>query len=431
MVSQKSDRLGQGAAIAGAAIAAAVFAMALPQSRDVVRALWAERDPAALAAVRLDAVVTTPVVNREIADALAADDVDLATSFVDLARDRGIAVDPVLATKVKSDNSEVSTAKRNVQHFVRGFFNGEPDDAASLAGTATGDLLVIGDVRDAAREGVRLYNGEQVDELVLGLACLGIAVTAGTYATWGAAAPARAAVTLVKAARKTGRISAPLGVAVGRAVSETIDTAAFRRAVTSVSLRDPAVAFRAARDAVKVEKASEISRMIGDVGRVQARAGTAATLDGVSLAQGGARPVADGEARRKGGQQDPRDPQVARPRRHRRADADLRSLVVAVDRALWRCSAFAPRSKASRNARPGATSAGENCNAARPWHRRFPRYKLGLIHPDNSSTMPSFHNGPVEIAYLDHGRGRADRAGARLRLQQGGELGPSRLGRRR
>ncbi|MGZ5827019.1 MAG: hypothetical protein ACXWJW_00635, partial [Xanthobacteraceae bacterium] len=133
----------------------------------------------------------------------------------------------------------------------------------------------------------RLYNGEHADELVLGLACLGIAVTAGTYATWGAAAPARAAVTLVKVARKTGRFSAPLGVAVGRAVRESVDTAAFRNAVTSVSLRDPAVAFRAARDAVKVERTGELSRMIGDIGRVQARAGTAATLDGVRLAQGG------------------------------------------------------------------------------------------------------------------------------------------------
>jgi hypothetical protein len=287
MNAQRPDRVRLGLALVGATVAAAVFAVAAPQSRDVVRQLSVEHDPAALAGVRLDAVANAGTLNRELADALAADDVDLANSFIALAGDRGLAVDSVLAAKVAAENTAAATAARTTQHFVRGFFKGEPDDPASLAGTAAGDLMVIGDVRDAAREGTRLYKGEQADELVLGLACLGIAVTAGTYATWGAAAPARAAMTLVKAARKSGRISAPLGMAVTRAVRESVDTAKFRNAVTSVSLRDPAVALRAARDAVKVERSGQLSRMIGDVARVQARAGTAATLDGVRLAQGG------------------------------------------------------------------------------------------------------------------------------------------------
>ena len=39
-------------------------------------------------------------------------------------------------------------------------------------------------------KGSRYVSGEQADEVVLGLACVGIAITAGTYATFGAAAPA-------------------------------------------------------------------------------------------------------------------------------------------------------------------------------------------------------------------------------------------------
>jgi hypothetical protein len=87
---------------------------------------------------------------------------------------------------------------------------GEPDDAAGLAGTALGDLFVFGDVRDAAREGVRLARGEAADDLVLGLACVGIAVTAGTYASLGLATPARVGLSLAKVARKTGGMSARL-----------------------------------------------------------------------------------------------------------------------------------------------------------------------------------------------------------------------------
>jgi len=43
---------------------------------------------------------------------------------------------------------------------------------------------------------------------------------------------------------------------------------------------------RGAREAVRIEKAQELVRLVGDVGRVQARAGTRAALDGLKLAEG-------------------------------------------------------------------------------------------------------------------------------------------------
>jgi hypothetical protein len=43
---------------------------------------------------------------------------------------------------------------------------------------------------------------------------------------------------------------------------------------------------RAAREAVKVEKTTELFRLAGDVGRVQAKAGTQAALDGLKIAEG-------------------------------------------------------------------------------------------------------------------------------------------------
>ena len=43
---------------------------------------------------------------------------------------------------------------------------------------------------------------------------------------------------------------------------------------------------RAAREAVKVEKADGLMKLVGDVGRVQTKAGTQAALDGLKLAEG-------------------------------------------------------------------------------------------------------------------------------------------------
>src|SRR5205823_10622267 len=48
----------------------------------------------------------------------------------------------------------------------------------------------------------------------------------------------------------------------------------------------PAVAVRSMRAAVKADKAQELLRLAGDVGRVQAKAGTQTALDALRIAQG-------------------------------------------------------------------------------------------------------------------------------------------------
>ena len=71
-------------------------------------------------------------------------------------------------------------------------------------------------VRRCARRGARRLEwlrGEAVDKVVLGLAGTGIAVTAGLYATGGLAAPARAGLSVVKAARRGGYIGAAAAAA--------------------------------------------------------------------------------------------------------------------------------------------------------------------------------------------------------------------------
>lgn len=272
--------------VAGAGMLAAALFWGAPRAYEFGWRLYLEDDPSALVAHELDGVMIQQRTNAEISEALTSGDVDLANSFADLARARGGTIDPALAEKLAAANTGVATAARNGKKFVKGLIVGEPDDVASFAGTAISDLLIYGDLRDAWRETSKLAGGEEADELVLGLACVGIAVTAGTYVSLGAGAPARASLTLVKSARKANRISAPLQAAVTRALRETVDTAAMRRAVMNVSLRDPAIAVRAVRDAVKVEKAGNLTRMIGDVGKVRSAAGTRAALDGLKLAEG-------------------------------------------------------------------------------------------------------------------------------------------------
>jgi hypothetical protein len=142
---------------------------------------------------------------------------------------------------------------------------------------------VFGDVRDAIREGSRLANGQEVDKLILGLSAVGIAVTAGTYAFIGTGAPARAGLSLVKAARKTGRISARMAESIGRTLRSVVDGPALKQAVDGASKTNPAATLRAVRGAVKLEKADDLFRLTRNVGDVQAKAGTRAALDGLKI----------------------------------------------------------------------------------------------------------------------------------------------------
>jgi hypothetical protein len=267
-------------------VLAAGAVMLVPRGFDAGWLLVAQDDPVMLADHVVAKSFTAGVADQEIDGALKAGDVDLANSFADLAADRGIAIKPALAEQLKAANSTAASAARNVGSFARGLVTGEPDDMVGVAGTTLGDLFVFGDVRDAVREGVRLANGEKADELVLGLACVGLAVTAGTYASLGAGTPARVGLSLVKAARKTQRLGASMASWITRSVREIVDMGALRRALATASLSEPAVAVRAARDAVKLEKAQGLFGAARDVGRVQAKAGTQAALDGLKVAEG-------------------------------------------------------------------------------------------------------------------------------------------------
>jgi len=265
---------------------AAGAAMLVPRGFDAGALLLAQDDPVELTDRALDKSFSAEVAEREIAAALDVGDIDLVNSFVALAAERGVALKPELMERVNAANTAAAAAARNAQSFAQGLITGEPSDMVGLAGTALGDLFVFGDVRDAVREGVRYAKGEQADELVLGLACVGLAVTAATYASLGVGTPARVGLSLVKAARKTGRLGARMASWLGHSVRGIVDMGALRRALAAASLTEPALAVRAAREAVKLDKAEGLFNTVRDVGRVEAKAGTQAALESLKIAEG-------------------------------------------------------------------------------------------------------------------------------------------------
>lgn len=232
-----------------AACLALAAGFSLPEGVGAARLIAAADDPVRLSELGLDRSFDAAVATREIEQALAVGDIELARSFIDLGAERGVVVAPALIDKTQAAEQDASAPSSRIASFARGFVTGKPEDAASAAGMLTGDLFVFGDVRDVVREGWHGLRGEEVDKVVLGLAGTGIAVTAGLYASGGLAAPARAGLSVAKVARRGGYIGAPL-------------------------LR-----------LLKVETREGLTQFVSNMGRVQARAGMRGAFDALKIAE--------------------------------------------------------------------------------------------------------------------------------------------------
>jgi len=269
-------------------VCAVACALLWPHARDAGAILAAQDDPAQLSDIQLDSALRNnqAVVAENIEAALAANDADLANSFVDLAREKGISVSDELSLRVSDAVAEQNSTSHFAKRFATGLVTGNADDVASLSGTIAGDLFVFGDIRDVVREGKHLAMGEDTDRLILGLATAGLAVTAATYISVGGVAPVRAGLTLVKDARKVGRLGEGLTQWAGRSARQIVDAPMLQNAVASSSVLRPGQTVSAIKAAFRAEKAGALVRLAKDVGRVSEKAGMRSALDTLRIAEG-------------------------------------------------------------------------------------------------------------------------------------------------
>jgi hypothetical protein len=279
-----------GLALVAMAVSGAALAAVWPHAHEAASILAAQDDPAELSDLQVASALRNKksinVLTEQIEAALAAHDTGLASSFVDLAKSRDISLPDDLLEKVDAAAREENTTSHFARRFASGLVTGNADDVGSLSGTVAGDLFVFGDIRDVVRESKHLVMGEAVDRLVLGLATAGLAVTAATYVTVGGVAPVRAGLTLVKDARKVGRLGEGLTEWAGRSAREVVDTSILQRAVDKGSIVRPTQTVSAISAAFRAEKAGALVRLAKDVGRVGEKAGARGALDTLKIAEG-------------------------------------------------------------------------------------------------------------------------------------------------
>src|SRR5262245_66594328 len=105
----------------GVAVTLAIAALAIvPRALDADQLLTEQDDPIALADRAVARSLDASVAAREIKAALAANDADLAQSFLELARDRRVSVEPALVEQVERATADAASVGRQVETFARG-----------------------------------------------------------------------------------------------------------------------------------------------------------------------------------------------------------------------------------------------------------------------------------------------------------------------
>jgi hypothetical protein len=226
----------------------------------------------------LDEKITSQAIEQKIEAALARDDVDEARMYLDLAREMHRPVRTELISRVEQAEEPGPAAQRNVVDFGTGFVTGEGTSVAGLAGAVTSDLTVVGDVRDILHEGGLLITGQPYDELMLGLATVGIVATGATVATGGIGLPAKLGISILKVARKAGTLTVGLGASLGRALRHAVDFGELGSVLRAAATLDSAAVRDAASVAVRRASGGGLSRMVGDVRHIGDVAGPGETV---------------------------------------------------------------------------------------------------------------------------------------------------------
>lgn len=259
--------------------------VAIPPAIHSLDLVSAADDPDRLSEIGLRRVLTPARLDQEVTNALDADDVDLATSLERLGVERGIAPASPTEARLRAATTPGATLKRDAGAFYGGVVNGDAASGAGFAGTLTGDLIGIGDLRDLAEQGGKIANGEEADRLVLGLAAAGIVVSGLTIASLGGALPIRSGLSTIKVLARSGRLSRPLALAMGRAIGDGIDRAALNRIASASSRLDLGAARQALAETIRPGAIARLSGLAADVSTLSTKAGFRATRDVLAIAR--------------------------------------------------------------------------------------------------------------------------------------------------
>lgn len=221
---------------------------------------------------------STQTLDTRINDALAKGDVETADMYAQIAGYMDRPLSPQTRKRLAAAYSTMATVTRNTKDFTTGFVTGSGTSTAGLAGAVTSDFTVVGDVRDIGREGGKMVAGQDYSKLVLGLSVVGLAATVATVATGGGGVVVKSGVSVLKAAKRAGTLTASFARRLTRLVEDAVNFREIGRVAKATDLTDLRATERAFGDYARGVKAERLVPVFRDVATIGENAGPAETV---------------------------------------------------------------------------------------------------------------------------------------------------------
>jgi uncharacterized protein YwbE len=156
---------------------------------------------------------------KKIDTALKDDNLDDAKIYINLAKMLHIT----LPSNLYERYNKQDTLLHDLKDLGHGFLTGDAKNSKQLAGAIASDFTVVGDIRDIKREGERYLQNKPYDEFVLGISVIGVGLTLTTISSVGSTAPLKVGASVLKVAKRTGKLTKSFTKTVMTKLSKTYD----------------------------------------------------------------------------------------------------------------------------------------------------------------------------------------------------------------
>ena len=167
--------------------------------------------------------VDTAYIESHITTALNQKNFDDIKMYQNLAKMLDITLSKRTLQSIAEENSLGKKMWRNIKAFGSGFLSGKSDSAVGLGGSIASDMTLYGDLRDIKREGSKYRNGEDYDAFVLKISLIGVGLSATQLLSVGATTPLKVGASVMKVAKKSGKLTKPFTKIIATRLSKTID----------------------------------------------------------------------------------------------------------------------------------------------------------------------------------------------------------------
>lgn len=171
----------------------------------------------------LRATATKGYLENKILESIASENFDDVVMYQNLANFLNIELSSETLEEIEKHNGWFSKSLRNTQDFSHGFVTGDSSNGVAMAGSIASDMTVVGDLRDLSNEGTKFVQGESYDKVVLGVAAVGVGMSVSQLITAGSSTPLKVGASVVKAAKKTGKLSKTFLKFIATKLKKTVD----------------------------------------------------------------------------------------------------------------------------------------------------------------------------------------------------------------